>query len=47
MLVGPRRSLASVMPYDDMQPWVVIAVIVLTIWRALHGPRRTSARRPW
>jgi hypothetical protein len=35
------------MPYDDVQPWVVIAVIGLTIWRAFHGPRTKSSGLPW
>jgi hypothetical protein len=36
------------MQYDyDLPPWVVVAVIVLTIWRAFHGPHSKSWRLPW
>jgi len=24
--------------YDDVAPWVVVLVIVFSIWRAFHGP---------
>jgi len=33
--------------YYDLPPWVGVAVIVLTIWRAFHGPRSESSRLPW
>jgi hypothetical protein len=24
--------------YDSLAPWVVVAVIVFSVWRAFHGP---------
>jgi hypothetical protein len=35
------------MRYDDMEAWVVVAVVVLTVWRAFLGPRSTASWLPW
>ena len=35
------------MRYDDMEPWVVVAVIVVTISRAFLGPHSKASWLPW